>query len=1170
MKNQKTSRTPCPNRMRHRFIHALLLLPLIASCFLSLPAQEFRSSIAGVVTDPGGNAVNSAAVTVRNTETGALFRAKTNDHGNYIAPSLTPGTYEVHVEAPTFRAFLQNGIRLQASEQLHVDVMLQVGDVSQEVQVTADAPIVDASNAAIGQVITTREVEDLPQNGRTPVVLAQLTLGVASTNHPGQTRPFDNAGAASISIAGTPTESTEILLDGSPDTDNLLKLAYSPPQDIVQSVNVNVFQVDAGYGHSGGGVLNQVTKGGTNQYHGSVYEYAQFAALNANTYFADQQHKPKPNNHYHQYGLSIGGPVRIPKLFDGRNRVFFEFAWEGIRDSQPANGFLTVPTDAERAGDFSALLAGGTKYQIYDPATATVDSKGNVTRQPFKNNVIPQSRLNPIALELMKFYPEPNTINTSFDGTNNYFTSFPSVDLYDSQFGRLDFNLGTKDKLFLDVRHSQRTQTTNNYFHNIATGDPLDRVNWGSGVDNVYTVNPTTLINTRVNWNRYVNYAIAGSQGLDPTPLGYPGYLTENTTLLEYPSIQISTCKTTTYACLFTPNNLAASTYTESYHLLNSLTKVIHEHVLKVGVDARQYRVANIAYNYSAGQFTFGNTFTQASSGSASAPLEQDLAALLLGLPTAGEYDHNVFLSTHSNYLGIYVQDDWRVSKTLTLNLGLRFDHDFPLYERHNRAIDGFDPTITTPLGAQAMAAYNAKPIPEIPSGHFNVPGGLTYASDAKPQLYDTPSKTFSPRVGFAWSPDYFNGKTVLTGGFSIFVFPLLDVGTVNSTGFSSTTPYVATNDNFATAAHSLSDPFPAGFVQPTGSSLGASTSQGQLVYWFNPDFHNAYSERYAFSIQQQLGANTYMQIAYLGAHYVKLPVQRSLNFVPRQYLSTSPIRDAALVNSLSSNVPNPFSGLLPGTTLNGSMIARAQLLLPYPQYPVDQVIEQNVSNGSVNFNSFNARIQRRLTHGLSLLANYTWSRNIEQDSLLNESDAKYEKRISSFDYPQHLVISFTYKLPSSAFSGDGIVGHLQHALLGGWATSGTYLLQSGAPLSWGNVVYLGGELHLNPKKTVGAAFDTSRFDMDPSHQPTYNIRTFHTTDSRWRGDITNNIDVSLAKQVSYRDRITGELRVEAFNFLNHVTFSNPNLTPTSAAFGTITGQANESRTLQVSAHIRF
>jgi hypothetical protein len=1156
------------DRFFRNFIHASLLILLTFSCF-SLSAQEFRSSIAGVVTDSQGKVVMDALVVIRNTDTGAIFRTKTDSRGEYIAPSLAPGKYEVHVESSSFRAFLQNGIILQASEQSLVNVVLLVGDVSQEVIVSADAPIVDASNAAIGQVITTREVEDLPQNGRTPVVLAQLALGVSSTNHPGQTRPFDNAGAAGISIAGTPSESTEILLDGSPDTDNLLKLAYSPPQDIVQSVNVHVFQVDAAYGHSGGGVLNQVTKGGTNTFHGSLYEYAQFAALNANTYFADQTKTPKPNTHYNQYGISLGGPVWIPKLFNGRDRVFFEFAWEGIRDSQPASGFLTVPTDAERGGDFSGLLAAGSNYQIYDPSTSKVDSKGNITRTPFPNNIIPASRVNSIAAKLTQFYPEPN-VPAKADGVNNYFTSFPSVDRYDNQFGRLDFNIGTKDKLFLDIRHSQRTQTTNNYFHNIATGDPLDRLNWGSGIDNVYAINPTTLINTRVNWNRYVNYAIAGSQGLDPTPLGYPDYLAGNSTLLEYPSIQISGCKASTYACLFTPNNLAASTYTESYHLLNNLTKVIHEHVLKIGVDARQYRIANIAYNYSAGEFTFGNTFTQASSSAAAAPLGQDLAALLLGTPTSGEYDQNVFLSTHSNYLAAYVQDDWRVTKTLTLNLGLRFDHDFPLYERHNRAVSGFDPTAVTPLTAAATAAYNTNPIPQIPVGQFNVLGGLTFASNDKPQLYNTPSKTFSPRFGFAWSPDYLGGKTVLAGGFSIFVFPLLDVGTVNSSGFSSITPYVATNNNFATSANNISDPFPAGFIKPTGASLGASTYQGQEIYWFNPNFRNAYSERYALSVQQQIDPNTYFQIAYIGAHYVKLPIDQSLNVIPRQYLSTSPTRDNTLVSSLSASVANPFSGLLPGTAINGSTVPRMQLLLTHPQYPLGQVIEQNVSNGSIRFNSFNARIQRRLTRGLSLLANYTWERNIEQDSLLNDTDTKYEKRISSFDYPQHLVISSTYKFPYSAIGGNGFTGHLRHAILGGWAASGTYLLQSGAPLSWGNVVYLGGELHLNTKKTVGTAFDTTRFDTNSADQPVYNIRTFHTTDSRWRGDKTSNVDTSLARQVTFHDRITGELRVEAFNLLNHVTFGNPNLTPTSSAFGTITSQAAESRTLQVSAHVRF
>ena len=1036
----------------------------------------------------------------------------------------------------------------------------------------SDASILDASNAAISQVITTREVEDLPQNGRTPAVLAQLGVGVTSTNRPGTTRPFDNAGAAAIGIAGTHDESTEILLDGSPDTDNLLKLAYSPPQDIVQSVSVSAFQVDAAYGHSGGGVLNQITKGGTNTFHGSLYEYAQFAALNANGYFADRTHTPKANTHYHQYGLSAGGPVWIPKLFNGRDKVFFEIAWEGIRDSQPANGFLTVPTDAERAGDFSALLAAGPQYQIYDPATATVTA-GVVSRQPFKGNIIPASRINPIAAQLMKFYPEPNATPSGPDGVHNFFTSFPARDQYDNQFGRMDFNIGTRDKLFLDVRHSQRTQTTNNYFNNISTGDPLDRVNWGSGIDNVYAINSTTVVNTRVNWNRYVNYALAGSQFLDPTAIGYPSNLISNTTLLEYPSIQFSGCNSgssTTFACLFDPNNLAASTYTESYHLLNTVTKVLHQHQLKMGVDARQYRISNIAYNYSTGKFTFGNNFTQASSTAAAAPLGQDLSALLLGLPTAGEYDKNVFVSTHSNYLALFLQDDWKVRRTLTLNLGLRFDHDFPLYERHNRAINGFDPTAATPLASSAVAAYNANPISQVPMGQFNVLGGVTFANPSQPQLYNAPSKTFSPRVGFAWSPDYLQNKTVIAGGFSIFVFPLLDVGTLNSSGFSSTTPYVATNNNYLTSAADLNNPFPNGFLQPTGASLGTSTYQGQEIYWFNKDFHNPYSERWSLSLQQELGANTFMQIAYIGAHYVKLPVTRDLNFIPAQYLSTKIKRDADAIALLNGAVANPFAGLLPGTTLNGTSVARSQLLLPYPQYPQDAVLEQNVSNGRSSYNSLNIRIQHRLSHGFSMMANYTWSKTIEQNSLLNPSDTSYEKHLSTQDYPHHLVISSTYKLPYASIGGDGFVGHLKHAVLGGWAASGTYLLQSGPPLSWGNVIYLGGPLNLNTRETNKPAFDINQFDRASGDQPSDNIRTFHTTDGRWRGDKTNNLDASLARQVTFHDRITGELRVEAFNLFNHAVFSNPNLTPTSSSFGLITSQAGESRTMQVSAHIRF
>jgi hypothetical protein len=344
----------------------------------------------------------------------------------------------------------------------------------------------------------------------------------------------------------------------------------------------------------------------------------------------------------------------------------------------------------------------------------------------------------------------------------------------------------------------------------------------------------------------------------------------------------------------------------------------------------------------------------------------------------------------------------------------------------------------------------------------------------------------------------------------------------------------------------------------------------------------NGYSQRWALSVQQQIDNNTVFQLAYIGAQYVKLQVSSvPLNPIPRQYLSTSAVKDANVVKLLTNTVSNPFSGLLPGTTLNATTIAQGQLLTAYPQYPIDGLTLQDINNGTISYNSLNARLQRRLTHGLSLIANYTWSKNIEQDTRLNDTDVHYEKRVASYDYPHKLSIAAIYTLPFSTKGGEGFAGHLTHAVLGGWALSGIYSLQSGAPLGFGNLIYYGGDLHLNARQTAPntTAFDTTRFDRVSSDQPSAsvngvtvqtNIRTFHSTFSEYRADMTNNLDASIARQLKFHDRVTSELRLEAFNSLNRAQFGGPSLSPTSSAFGTITSQVNTPRVLQISAHIRF
>src|ERR1035437_6750612 len=332
-------------------ICSLLLLP--SGAF----AQEFRATISGSITDPTGAVVPSASI--METQTGTINRTTSDGAGLYVVPFLPPGNYSITVTKKGFATLTRAGITLQAQEHPIINLALTVGGANQSVTVTAEAPLVNLENASVGDVISTQSVEDLPQNGRTPVVLTELSVGVITTSAPGITHPFDNNAANSWSISGTPNQVSEVLLDGSPDLTMLGAQAYSPTQDSVQEVSVQPFATDASFGHTIGGVINQITKSGTNKIHGTMYEFNQIPNLDANLYFNSAYYqstaKPTPTFHYNQYGLTVGGPVLIPKIFNGRNKLFFFFAWEGLKDNTPASQFVTVPTDAEKIGDFSAL-----------------------------------------------------------------------------------------------------------------------------------------------------------------------------------------------------------------------------------------------------------------------------------------------------------------------------------------------------------------------------------------------------------------------------------------------------------------------------------------------------------------------------------------------------------------------------------------------------------------------------------------------------------------------------------------------------------------------------------------------------------------------------------------------------------------------------------------------
>jgi len=1102
----------------------------------ALFAQE-RGVYSGKVTDPQGSAIPGATVIATEIRTGTKTTATSEATGAYSLPFLAPGEYEITVDAPGFKRFLRRGLTLSAGETPVIDVSMELGAASESVTVTGDAPLIQTANASTGQVVTTREVEDIPINGRAPIMLTGLAMGVINTAADSTfNRPFDGPGG-SFTMGGV-SGSNEILLDGAPNSNTSAggQSAYSPPQDAVAEVSVSGFQSDAAYGHAGGGTMNLITKSGTNAFHFTGFEFNQVSDLDANLFFYNAIGEKRSNYNFNQYGMTAGGPVWVPKLFNGKNRVFWMFAYEGLRDGDPSEDgvvFATVPTPAERQGDFSSLLKVNSSYTIYDPATGVV-SGSQILRTPFPNNVIPTNRLNPVAQNYLQYYPQPNYVGRA-DGYENYYPGDVDHDSYNSELGRLDVNLGSSNRLAFNYRNSARTQDKRNFFHNISTGNFLFRNNEGASLDDVDTITPSTVLDVRANWTQYFNGHASRADGFNPSTLGFPSYLAASSEDVEIPAIVFATCAATSgafpsFQCLG-PEAMQTDDHVpeNNYQLFGDVVKSWGNHTTKVGADIRDHQYSSYTAGYPAGVFDFnigsaaGSDWTNGPlSNAASSPLGQDFAAFLLGLPSTGEFDVNSHSTFVNKYYAWFVQDDWRVKPGLTINLGVRWEHESPTTERYDRVVDGFNPTASNPISAAAAAAYAANPQSQIPANQFSALGGLTFASPGSPNIYNSNSHIFSPRFGVAWTPNFLGGKTVVRGGFGVFVSPLGIVG-LNQEGFSQVTQYPATTNNYLTPTTTLSNPFPNGIAAPAGSANGTGTFLGQQVTFYNPHTVNPYSSRWDFSIQHQLPGNIVLEVAYTGNHAVHLTGNIQLDEIPRKYLSTSLTRDTTTINLLTSNVPNPFKGLVPNSTsLNGSTVSLQQLLIPFPQYPVGSgtsngVIEQGANAFSSSYESLNVRLQKRLAHGMTILNNFVWSSELDRTIFLNDTDPAPTKQISANSRPLHESLAVTYELPL----GRGKLINLKglNPVLGGWAVNGVLTLQSGPPLAWGNVLYYGGPLDLTNHQPYGPVFNTSRFNTVASQQLTDNIRTFDTMFNDLRRDPTKNLDMSAIKSFPIHER---------------------------------------------------
>jgi hypothetical protein len=1236
------------------FVAFLLLLPFAAI------AQEFRATISGTVTDPSGAVVPGANVLVQETSTGAISHTTSDAAGEYVVPFLMPGNYSITVKASGFEVLKRSGIVLHAQEHPMINLALTVGSANQTVTVTTATPLLDTANASVSTVITTSSVADLPLNGRTPAALAELSAGVITTAAPEQIHPFDNNAGNAWSIGGTPNQVSEVLLDGSPDETLLGSLAFSPSQDSVKEISVQPFATDASFGHTIGGVINQVTKSGTNSLHGTMYEFGQISGIDSNTYFNKRNGGTTPVFHFNQYGLTVGGPVWIPKVFNGRNKLFFFFAWEGLKDSSPATTTLTVPTTqsltgspgtgGEANGDFYQILQAGCPTgiasntpstgaicnadpaikqpnpysdpsQLYDPRSS-VSTGGNITRTPIYNNQLQSVYpvLDPIGLAYVKLFPAPNaTASALANGQDNYISNAPSIDNYDNEFGRLDFNLGANDHMFLDVRHNNRTQIKNNYFLNNTTGTTLIRENLGTSLDNVYNLNSSTILDMRVNWTLFYETHGSPAQAYTPTQMGFPSTLAGSSSEVQLPAITFSaagggcTPPTNSYQCL--GDTSSALDPGSSYQVFTDLIKVIGRHTLKVGFDGRQYRLSVTNYGDSAGAFTFNTSWTNGGTGGVSSNIGYDLAALLLGVPSSGEYDLNARADYHEYYVGTFIQDDWTVNDRLTLNLGLRYDINTPYEERLGRTVNGFNPAATVNYAATPKWTSNTQTVNgqsfTVPS--INLNGGLTFPSGANGAVFATNSGFFSPRLGFAFSAD---SKTVLRGGFGVFVQPetmssesatgvTSSNALSNQEGFSAATTYI-TSSNGVNVSGTFEKPFPSGFTQPTGALLGSSTFLGSpsAINFLAPNQHDPYSERWDFGVQRSLTSNLMVEALYVGNHGVHLPVgTHNINAVQMQYLSTTPYFNFNLNKAYGNKITNPFKGTLGTSNTTGlntsSTESFGNFVVPFPQFGTTAITEQNQTIGQSWFSSGIVHIEERASHGLTLTANYSFSKMIEADSYLNDQDTSLTRRISPFDHVHHFTAGGIYELPfgrGRAFNFGG--NRLADELLGGYVINGIYQFQTGAPIYFSADIPLDPsitslrQLTIQPRNTGSSLTDRSLnrsqfvFAPNPSTctgtcdgsvniggQYVDHYRTLPQTLSWIRQDGYNNLDASILKDFRFTEGSYFQLRFETFNTLNHAIFSAPNVSSaTSGNFGQITATAANSlpRQIQIGGRIVF
>jgi hypothetical protein len=1214
-------------------------------------AQVTSGSLTGIVHDPSGAVVPGAKVVLTDTTKGYDYPTTTDAVGRYVITNLLPSTYKLSVEAAGFKTYIRDGIIVDVGTRVAADVHLELGATAQAVEVTGAAPLLSTQDAVTGQEVDRALINDLPLVGRAVFDLAFLAPGVIQA--PGATFGPANGGN-NFSSNGGRNAITEVLIDGvaatsyEPNT-AINTLLYTPSVDAVQEFKMMQNNYTAEEGFTGNTYINMVLRSGTNSYHGSVYEFLRNDKLDAANWFTNQANGKIPALRRNQYGLTFGGPIK-------KDKTFFFVDWDATREHSGHTHNAGVPSPAEKQGDFGEIcrnpaqgnssfdangLCQNSDYQLYDPYSgqyvagtgrvlqvpipfnnlANFQSAGhpNLNGTPYQLAPVKGNLIDPVSLKMIQYYPAANVnVGTpAYDPYNNWSASGIDVNTNDQFDVRIDHRFTDATTVNGRFSYAQGTYHGMNCF-----GNALDPCTQGPGVGGSrsaalslnHTFSPTTLLNVSLGFTR----GLSDTKGIaldypnfDPVKdLGAPPYLTSSGTISS-PVVYI-------YGGYAQASGEALGAQAWSvykngnqvYHLLATLTHMKGKHELKFG---GEWRVNQMNW-YQVGTPGGLEVFDQYSTSQYPWWGGGDAMASFLtgtGSPNQwGQYEIAGHFSTQNYRWGGFIQDNWRATDKLTINVGLRYDLEIPRTERYNRGTN-IDLTQSIPIHPTPVDAATwpsiLGPVPDVTSPK----GGVLFLSDKQRRIVDTHYNNFGPRVSLAYR---LRPNTSLRAGYGLFYMPT-EFGTSGAglggiDGFAQTTGWQTTmNGDGVTPWARMSDPFPGGPLLPTGSTLGNLTNLGYgITDPLRTQEAVPYMQTWSAGIQHQLPGNWLIDANYIGTKGTHLYFHSAGNM---DYFGTwieKEATDPALRAALGTYVPNPYYNVIT-TRLSGMIgptIAAGHLLHKYPQFTgVNQFFPPWANS---IYHAFQLRVEKRMSNGLQILVSYTNSKSIDDASVStytewlggfgqvrDPNNRHLERSLSEWDIPQVFQVGYLYQLPFGRGKkwGSGW-SPILNGFLGGWQTNGIWRFDNGQPIHLGLSggtspdTYGGqlpdviGQLKVNPKSKW---FTDGYFANAPDalQFPTkWTVGSAPRMEPNVRLPGTKSAALSLFKEISLNKMREGshlEFRVEAFNALNHPQFGNINTTfnsdvsssnPGAQGFGNVQSQVNVPREVQLGLKIYF